>query len=98
MANKENLRALFSALTGCLPYEYTEEYLGNGSTANILIFKDDSDHIMQITADGNDDDTFTVFSYDDGDDPAKDGEVYHWDLGSPDVTFDTILTDIKNRF
>lgn len=98
MNNKENLQALFSVLNGCLPYEYDEKYLDNGSTASILIIKNDSDHIMQITTSDINDDTFTVFSYDDGDDPDTDSEVFQWDLDSPDVTLDTIITDIKNRF
>lgn len=98
MNNKENLQALFSVLTGCLPYEYCGKYLNNDSTASIMIFKEDSDHIMQIFPRDTDDDVFTVFSYDDGDDPTKDSEVYHWDLDSPDVTLNAILTDIRNRF
>lgn len=99
MNNKETLQALFSVLNGCLPYEYDEKYLnGTHTTDSIIIVKNNSDHIMQITASNLDDDTFTVFSYDDGDDQDKDSEVFQWVLDSPDVTLDTIITDIKNRF
>lgn len=97
MNKKENLKALFSTLNGCLPYEYDEKYSDNGPNASILIVKNDSDHIMHITTNDHDD-TLTVFSYDYDDIPDEDSEVFQWDLDSPDVTLDTILTDIKNRF
>lgn len=53
---------------------------------------------MQISASKLNDNTFTVLAYDDGDDPAKDGEVYLWNADSPDFTLDNILTAIKNSF
>lgn len=97
MSDKENLRNLFGIINGCLPYEYDVKLLDDhGKTYGILITKKNSDHTMQITT-SNHDDTFTVLAYDDGDDPDTDSEVYQWDLDSPDVTLDTILTDIKNR-
>lgn len=99
MDNKENLQNLFSVLNGCLPYEYAETFLnGEGTYASILIIKENSDRIMQISASELNDDTFTVLVYYDGDDPAKDGEVYLWNADSPDFTLDNILTAIKNSF
>lgn len=99
MNDKENLRTLFSILNGCLPYEYDVELpTGKGPHASILITKEDSGRIIQITASGPGDDTFTVLAYDDGDDPAKNSETYLWDTDSPDYTLDNILTDIRNGF
>lgn len=99
MNNKENLQALFTVLNGCLPYEYGVKLLDDhGRTPGILIVKNGSDHIMQIAANDLDDDTLTVFSYDDGDDPDRDGEVFQWNIDPPDATPDTIIADIKNRF
>lgn len=99
MSDKETIRNLFNVINGCLPYEYDVKTLDDhGRTHGILIVKEDSDHIMQISANNRDDNTLTVFSYDDGGDPDKDSEVYQWDLDSPDATLDNILTDIKNRF
>lgn len=75
----------------------TETFLGGKSTyASILIIKENSDRIMQISASELNDDAFTVSVYNDGDDPAKDGEVYLWNIESPDFTLDNILTTIKN--
>lgn len=97
MGNKENLENLFSVLDGCLPYEYAETFLnGEGTYASILIIKENSDRIMQISASEPNDDTFTVLVYDDGDDPAKDGEVHLWNTDSPGFTLDNILTDVRN--
>lgn len=99
MNNKENLQNLLSVLDGCLPCEYAKTFLnGEGTYASILIIKENSDRIMQISASDLTDDTFTVFVYDDGDDPAKDGEVYLWNADSPDFTIDNILATIKNSF
>lgn len=91
MSHKDATRNLSNVLNGCLPYEYDIELLKD---PNILITKEDSDHIMQITPNEHDN-TCTVLVWVDGDD--KDSEVYQWDLDSPDVTLDSILTDIKNR-
>lgn len=97
MNNKDNTRNLFSIINGCLPYEYDVTLLdGHGRTTNILIVKEDSDHIMQITPNKHDN-TYTVLVWADGDDPATDSEAYQWNLDSPDITLDTIITDIKNR-
>lgn len=97
MSDKETLQNLCSVINGCLPYEYDVKLLDyHGRNPRILIVKEDSDHIMQISTSKHSD-TFTVFSYDDGDDPDTDGEVYQWDLDSPDSTLDSILADIKNR-
>lgn len=97
MRDKDNTLGLFSILNGCLPYEYDVKLLNDhGRTPGILIIKKDSDHIVQITP-NNHDDTFTVLAYDDGDDPDTDSETYQWDLDSPDLTLDDVLTDIKNR-
>lgn len=97
MSDKENIRNLYSIINGCLPYEYDVKLLDyHGGTPGILIVKKDSDHIMHISP-NNHDDAFTVFSYDDGDDPDTASEVCQWDLDSPDLTLDDILTDIKNR-
>ena len=97
MNNKDNVRNLFNIINGCLPYEYDVKLLEyHGKTNGVLIVKEDSDHIMQITPSKRDN-TYTVLVWGDGDDPATDSEVYHWDLDSPDFTLDTILTDIKNR-
>lgn len=98
MNNKENLKSLFSAFNGCLPCEYDGKYLDNGSTASILITKNNSGHIMDIATSVTNDDVLTVFSYDYGDTPDEDSEVFQWNLDSPDVTLDTILADIQNRF
>lgn len=99
MDNKGNMQNLFSVLDGCLPCEYAETFLnGEGTYASILIIKENSDRIMQISASELNDDTFTVLVYDDGDDPAKDSEVYLWNTNSPDFTLDNILTAIKNSF
>lgn len=96
MTNKDNTRNLFSIINGCLPYEYDIKLLDDHSKAHgILIVKKNSDHIMQITPNEHDN-TCTVFTYDDGDDPNTDNETYQWDLDSPDLTLDDILTDIKN--
>lgn len=98
MNNKETIRNLFSVLNGCLPYEYNVVLIDDhGRIPSILIVKEDSDRIMQIATSRFNGDVFTVFSYDDGDDPDKDSEVYQWVLDSPDFTLDNILTDIKNR-
>lgn len=97
MNNKDNTRNLFSIINGCLPHEYDVTLLEyHGKTNGILIVKEDSDHIMQITPNEHDN-TCTVLVWIDGDDPDKDSEVYQWDLDSPDATIDSILTDIKNR-
>lgn len=97
MNNRDNTQNLFSIINGCLPYEYDVILLDDhGKTPNILIVKEDSDHIMQI-APSKRDNTYTVLVWVDGDDPATDSEVYHWDFDSQDFTLDTILTDIKNR-
>lgn len=97
MNNKNNTRNLFNVLNGCLPYEYDVKLLEyHGKTNGILIVKEDSDRIMQI-APNEHDNTYTALVWVDGDDPATDSEVYQWNLDSPDVTLDTILTDIKNR-
>lgn len=97
MNNKDYTRNLFSIINGCLPYEYDVTLLDDhGRTPNILIVKEDSDHIMQI-APSERDDTYTVLVWTDGDDPATDSETYQWNLDSPDATLDTIITDIKNR-
>lgn len=97
MSDKENLRNLFSIINGCLPYEYDVKLLDyHGKDTSLLIVKKDSDHIMQITPNEHDN-TCTVLAWVDGDDPDTDGEVYQWDLDSPDLTLDDILTDIKNR-
>ena len=99
MNNNENLQNLFSILNGCLPNEYDEAFLnGEGTYASILIIKENSDRIMQISASGLTDGTFIAFAYNDGDDPAEDSEVYLWDVGSQDFTLDNILTAIKNSF
>lgn len=98
MNNKEPLQNLFCVLNGCLSCEYDVLLLDDhGRTPNILITKEDSDHIMQISTSRFNDDAFIVFVYNDGDDPCKDSEVYQWDNDSPDFTLDNILTDIKNR-
>lgn len=97
MNNKDNTRNLFSIINGCLPHEYDVILLDDHRrTPNILIVKENSDHIMQIDPDEHDN-TCTVLVWVDGDNPATDSEVYQWDLESPGVTLDTILTDIKNR-
>lgn len=97
MNNKDNTRNLFNIINGCLPHEYDVILLDkHHKTPSILIVKEDSDHIMQITPSEHDN-TCTVLTWADGDDPATDSETYQWDLESPDVTLDTILTDIKNR-
>lgn len=97
MGHKDTARDLFSIVNGCLPYEYNVKLLKyHGRTNGILIIKEDSDHIMQITSNEHDN-TCTVLAWTDGNDPNKDSEVYQWDLNSPDLTFDDILTDIKNR-
>ena len=98
MSNHTTLSTLFATLHGSLPYEYDEKYLDTGTTASILISKSDSNHIMQIATCDHDDDVLTAFSYDDGDDPDEASETFQWDLDSPDVTLDTIITDIKNHF
>lgn len=97
MSNKDNTRNLFRILNGCLPYEYDIKLLDDHDRAyGILIVKKDSDRIAQITPNEHDD-TCTVLIWDDGNDPDKDSEVYQWDLGSPDLTLNDILTDIKNQ-
>lgn len=97
MNKHDNLHILFTSLNGCLPYEYDVKLLDDHDGApSLLIVKENSDHIMQI-APNEHDDTFTVLTYDDGDDPDTDSETYQWDLDSPDLTLDDILTDIKNR-
>lgn len=97
MSDKENIRNLFNIINGCLPYEYDVKLLdGHSRTPGILIVKKDSDHIMHISP-NNHDDAFTVFSYDDGDDPTTNSEAYQWNLDSSDLTLDDILADIKNR-
>lgn len=96
MNNKDAILSLFSIINGCLPYEYDVKLLHDHSrTTSILIVKEDSDHIMQITPSkhGN---TCTVLVWADGDDPATDSEAYQWDLDSPDLTLDDILTNIKH--
>lgn len=99
MDNKENLQNLFSVLNGCLPREYTEAFFNDkGTHASMLIVKENSDRIMQISTSELNDGTFTVFVYDDGDDPAENSEVYLWDTDSPDFTLDNILAAIKNSF
>lgn len=98
MSHKDATLGLFSIINGCLPYEYDVKLLEyHGMGHSILIVKKDSDHIMQITPSKHDN-TCLVLVWVDGDDPDTDSEAYHWDLDSPDVTLDTILTDIKNRF
>lgn len=97
MSDKNNTRNLFSILNGCLPHEYDVMLLNDhGRTHGILITKKDSDHIMQITPNEHDN-TCTVLVWADGDDLDTDSETYQWDLDSPDVNLNTILTDIKNR-
>lgn len=97
MNNKDNTLNLFSIINGFLAYEYDVELLDDhGRAYGILIVKEDSDHIMQITPSKHDN-TYTVLVWIDGDDPDTDSEAYQWDLDSPDLTLDTILTDIKNR-
>lgn len=97
MSDKDNTRNLFSILNGCLPYEYDAVLLNDhGRAYGILIVKKDSDQIMQITPNEHDD-TCTVLVWVDGDDPDTDGDVYQWDLDSPNLTLNDILTDIKNR-
>lgn len=97
MSGKNNTQNLFSIINGCLPYEYDVILLdGHGRAYGILIAKKDSDHIMQITPSEHDN-TYTVLVWSDGDDPATDSEAYQWDLDSPDLTLDDILTDIQNR-
>lgn len=97
MTNKDNTRNLFSIINGCLPYEYDVILLDDHDrTPNILIVKEDSDHIMQITPNTHDN-TCTVLAWADGDDPTTDSETFQWNLDSPDVTLETIITDIKNR-
>lgn len=97
MSDKNNTRNLFNILNGCLPHEYDVTLPDNhGKTHSILIVKEDSDHIMQITPNEHDN-TYTVLIWADGDDPDTDSEVYQWDLDSPDDTLNTILADIKNR-
>ncbi len=98
MNDKETIRNLFCVINGCLPYEYDVTLLNDHDrTPSILITKEDSDHIMQISTSRPNDDAFTVFAYDDGDDPGKDSEVYQWNTDSPDFTLDNILADIKHR-
>ena len=97
MSHKDNTLSLFSIINGCLPHEYDVTLIDDhGRTHNILIVKKDSDHIMQIASNEHDN-TCTVLVWIDGDDPDTDSEAYQWDLDSPYVTLDTILTDIKNR-
>lgn len=97
MSNKETIRNLFCVLNGCLPYEYDVNLLnGKSENASILIVKENSTHIMQIATSGHDD-TLTVLTYDDGDDPDTDSETYQWDTDSPDFTINDILTDIENH-
>lgn len=97
MSNKDNTKNLLNTINGCLPYEYDMTLLdGHGRTYGILITKKDSDHIMQITPSEHDN-TCTVLTWTDGNDPTTDGETYQWDLDSPDSTLDGILADIQNR-
>lgn len=97
MSHNDNTRNLFNVLNGCLPYEYDVTLLKyHGRTNGILIVKEDSDRIMQISPHEHDN-TCTVLVRADGDDLDKDSEVYQWNLDSPDFTLDAILTDIKNR-
>lgn len=97
MSDKDNTLNLFSIINGCLPYEYNVVLLDDrGRSHGILIAKEDSDYFMQITPSTHDN-TCTVLVWTEGDDPDTDGEVYQWDLDSPDFTLDDILTDIKNR-
>jgi hypothetical protein len=97
MSDKNNTRNLFSIINGCLPYEYDVKLLDDhGRTNGILIVKEDSDHIMQITPSEHDN-TCTVLAWADGDDPDTDSETYQWDLDSPDLTLADILADIQNR-
>lgn len=97
MSDKNNTRNLSSIINGCLPYEY-DVTLHNyhGKTPSILITKEDSNHIMQITPNEHDN-TCTVLTWIDGDDPDTGSETLQWNIDSPDVTLDSILTDIKNR-
>lgn len=97
MNNNDNAKNLFSIINGCLPYEYDVIPLADhGRTYGILITKKDSDHIMQITTNEHDN-TCTVLAWTDGDDLDTGSETYQWDLDSPDLTLDDILTDIQNR-
>lgn len=97
MSHKDATLSLFNIINGCLPYEYDIKLL-NDHTKNpsILIVNENSDHIMQITPSkhGN---TCTVLVWVDGDDPDTDSEAYQWNLESPDLTLDDILTDIKHH-
>lgn len=97
MGHKDTTRYLFSIINGCLSYEYNVKLLEyHGKNNGILIVKEDSDHIMQIVPNEHDN-TCAVLVWVDGNDSNKDIEVYQWDLNSPDLTLDDILTDIKNR-
>lgn len=92
MNKHDNIHILFKTLTDILPHEYTEELTDNETT--IVITKEDSDYDMYISPDDPDTDDFEVtISY--GDEPV---EIFQWNIDSPDVTLDTITTDIKNRF
>lgn len=97
MSHKDATLSLFSIINGCLPYEYDVELLASHTEyPSILVLKKGSNHIMQIDPNEHDN-TYTIFTWIDGDDPTTDSETYQWNLESPDTTIDTILTDIKNR-
>lgn len=96
MSDKNNTRNLFSIINGCLPYEYDVTLLnGHDGAYGIIIVKEGSDHIVQITPSEHNN-TCTVLVWADGDNPDTDGEGYQWDLDSPGLTLADILANIKH--
>lgn len=96
MSNYTTLKTLFTALNGCLPYEYDEKYInGAGREDAIIISKTNSERNIYITANTPDDNgVFDASLYDDtyDDDPI---EIYQWDTNDPNLDLLDLIAYIE---
>lgn len=99
MSHKGNLRSLFSAINGCLPYEYDEKYIGNArQEGTIAISKTNSDHVIYINANTSaGDGVFDVTLYDDINDDDDPAETTMWDANDPNLTLMSLTAYIEKN-
>lgn len=96
MNDNTELKALFAALRGILPYEYDERYVTGAATEDsIVIGKTDSERIACISANVFDDDVvLDVTLYDDANDEEP-IEISQWDTDDPNFNLADTIDYIK---
>lgn len=97
MNKNDNIHTLSATLNGCLPYEYDQKLVDNGTT--LAITKEGSDLTMYISPDENNDDEF-VMAYG-HDDPNRgyftEYEPIYRSSEDEQIPLDAIIDNIKHH-